>query len=88
MVFRLVACLGSIHGVMSECWQDAEDRTFVVHTWLTLLIARRYHSEVYVDPPVTSRIFQELSDGHVRYFFSARVCMLQTRALDVEDATK
>ena len=63
--------IGGFSDVEKEALANVEDRPFVVQSWLTSVIARRYRSETFVDPPITSRIFQELSDGH-RAFMDAQ----------------
>ena len=63
--------IGGFSDVEKDALANVEDRPFVVQSWLTSVIARRYRSETFVDPPITSRIFQELSDGH-RAFMDAQ----------------
>lgn len=47
--------------------EPVHDRTFLVLSWVTQLIARRHQKEVFVAPPITSHLFSQLSAGHAAF---------------------
>ena len=62
----------SIIGGMSARERDAfhaekTDRTFLVMSWINQLVARRHQKEIFTAPPLTSRIFTELSAGYAAF---------------------
>jgi predicted membrane chloride channel (bestrophin family) len=62
--------LGVIYGVSDEERESLERSHDPCHTvlcWVTSMVARRYSTEVFVAPPITSRIFHELNQGHMSF---------------------
>lgn len=62
------AKFGVIYGVSAEekaCLSRSHNACHTVLCWLTSTVARRYKTDVFVDPPITSRIFHELNQGHM-----------------------
>ena len=49
--------------------------------WITSMVARRYKAECFVDPPITSRIFHELNQGHMSFMEVARPGLQRVPAL-------
>ena len=64
------AKLGVIYGVSAEeraCLKRSHNACHTVLCWLTSTVARRYKADIFVDPPITSRIFHELNQGHMAF---------------------
>ena len=69
--------LGVIGGVSAgerATLSMAYDRSFVVYSWLTELIARHYKAEMEVAPPIVSRAFHELALGHNDFMQARKIC--------------
>jgi len=45
------------------------------------MVARRYKAETFVDPPITSRIFHELNQGHMCFMEVALSSLQRVPAL-------
>ena len=62
--------LGVIYGITDDEKASlirSHDPAYTVICWLTVMIARKYKTECCVEPPIVSRIFQELNQGHMGF---------------------
>ena len=68
--YNATAKLGVIYGISqqeTEALNRSHNACHTVLCWLTSTVARRYKTDVFVDAPITSRIFHELNQGHMAF---------------------